>query len=161
MAATTPQAFDPDPKHLGLVMTFYAGSAILRGQVVGYADAGDTRTVIPAISTAGIPIGVALESQATTGGKVPVAMNGAVLTVMMVDDGSTLDAGHWVMTGAVAGCVIEWAPSVIGHVAVLSTGAFPVGYALKDSVLGTATAANYGSTVEIVVNTCPIWCDVN
>jgi len=160
VANTTPQAFDPDPKNLGLIITFKAGSAILRGQVVGYADAADSRTVVPTINgTTGAPVGVALASQATTGGDVPVAMNGTVLTVMMDTDSSTLDAGHWVSTGTIAGCVIEWNPVIATHVAALSTQTFPVGYALDDSTLGTTTAAAYGSTVKIVVKTGPVYSD--
>jgi len=48
MGATTPAAFDPEPLHLGLVMTFIAESAILAGQIVGHAATGLSRNVVPA-----------------------------------------------------------------------------------------------------------------
>jgi hypothetical protein len=158
MTATTPVAFDPNPKHLGLQLTFKAGSAILRGQVVAFADAATSRTVVPALRSVGMPIGVALNSQATTGGDVDVAMQGSVVTVMMAADNSTLDAGHWVMPSTVAGTVVEWDPEILGHVAtadlVTYPGRYPIGYALDDSTTGGSTV---GSTVEIVVNVTPLW----
>lgn len=153
MGATTPVAFDPDPEHLGLVKTFKAGSAILSGQVVGFADAGASDTVIPADSdTTGIGIGVALNSQATTGGEVAVAMVGSVLTVMCAATDTSIDAGHWVTTSSVAGTVLEFDPAIGGHAAALSTGAFPIGYSIADSVAGSGTA---GATVKIVIQPVP------
>ena len=153
MGATTPEAFDPNPEHLGLVKTFKAGSAILSGQVVGFADSGASDTVIPADSdTTGIGIGVALNSQATTGGEVAVAMVGSVLTVMCAATDTSIDAGHWVTTSSVAGTVLEFDPAIGGHAAALSTGAFPIGYSLTDSVVGSGTT---GSTVKIVVQPVP------
>lgn len=149
MAATTPVAFDPKPENLGLTKTFKAASAILRGQCVAYADAAVTDTVAPATTSLGGFAGVALTSQATAGEPVTVAMIGTVLTVMMAADDSAIDAGHWVMIGAVAGTVIEYDPAIGAHAATQdtqSTGA--IGLTLEDSTVGAATV---GSTVKIVI----------
>ena len=154
MGATTLTAFDPDIQNTGLIKTFKAASAILSGAVVAYADAGASRTVAPATSSLGTPVGVALASQATAGEPVPVAMNGCVVKVMLDTDNGTLDAGHWVKVSTVAGCVNEWDPAIGGHAATTDTGAWPIGYALDDIAAG---AAGTGGTGYILVNVCPLF----
>lgn len=154
MGATTPAAFDPDPKHLGLVMDFKAASAILAGQVVAFADSGTSDTVAPATTLLGIPVGVALYSQATAGDRVAVAMQGSVLTVMCAATDTSIDAGHWVVPSTVAGCILEFDPAIGAHAAGLTTGSFPIGYTLDDTTAGSGTT---GSTVRIVVQPSPIF----
>lgn len=154
MTATTPAAFDPAPDGLGKTKTFKAGSAILSGQVVGFADAGGSDTVVPATTSTGICIGVALNSQATTGGEVTVLMQGSECTVMCAATDTSIDAGHWVVSSTVAGCVLEFDPAIGAHAAALSTGAFIVGYSLADSVAGSGTT---GATVRIVIQPAPLF----
>jgi hypothetical protein len=154
MTATTLIAFDPKPQHLGLVRTFKATAAILRGSVVAFDATGEDDYVSPAGSGLGMVAGVALKSQATVGGPVPVAMIGSVLTVMMAADDSAVDAGHWVMVGAVAGTVIEFDPAIGAHAATIGAGTWPIGYALRDSVTGSATV---GSKVMILIAPCPLF----
>jgi len=154
MGATTPVAFDPDPEHLGLVKTFKAGSAILSGQVVAYADSGASDTVVPGTTSTGIAIGVALNTQATTGGEVTVLMQGTECTVMCAATDTSIDAGHWVCLSTVAGCVLEMDPAILAHAAALSTGAFIIGYSLRDSVAGSGTT---GATVRIIIQPVPLF----
>lgn len=153
MTATTPIAFDPDPKHLGLVMDFKAGSAILSGQFVGYADAADSGTVIPMTSALGIPLGVALYS-ADSGARVAVAMEGSILTVMCAAHDTAIEAGQFVRISTVAGTVLEFDPAILGHVQVLTVGKFPVGIALEGTTAGSGTV---GSTLKILVSVTPLW----
>jgi hypothetical protein len=154
MTATTPVAFDPDPERpTGPTRTFKAASAILSGQVVAFADSGVSNTVAPATTSLAAVAGVALTSQATAGGDVTVAMDGSIVTVMMAADDSAIDAGHWVMVGAVAGTVIEYDPAIGSHAATQdaqSTAA--IGKTLEDSVVGAATV---GSKVKIIILTSP------
>lgn len=152
MGATTLTAFDPDPKYLGLVRTFKAASAILRGAVVAYANAGVTDTVAPATTSLGMAIGVALNSQATAGQPVAVAMQGSVVKVMLATDNGTMDAGHFVEASAVAGAVSEFDPEVLSHVAGLTTGAFILGYTLEDISAGSAGT---GGTGYIMIDPSP------
>jgi hypothetical protein len=105
MADTVPAAFDPKPKHLGLVMTYKAGAAILAGQVVAFHGTGVTDTVHPCVAgTTEAPVGVALYSAAKDA-LVAVAGNGSVLKVCE-GAGAAIDAGHGVMVDDTAGCVI-------------------------------------------------------
>lgn len=107
MAATTPAAFDPKPRQLGQVIDCIAGSAILAGQAVVIPATGVDYTVIPCDSdTSKIEkfVGVALYSQATTGGHVAVAGIGSIVKVCE-SAGSGVDAGDDLMAGAAAGCV--------------------------------------------------------
>ena len=153
MAATTPIAFDPDPQHLGLVMTFKAASAILAGQIVAFAANGVSRTVAPATSSLGQVVGVALHSQATVGGDVSVAMDGSVVKVMLSADDGTADAGDWIGVSTVAGCGIVRDPAIHAHDTVVGLG-MVVGYAIEDIAKG---ASNVGGTGYIVVSTSPVW----
>lgn len=149
--ATTPVAFDPAPENLGIVQSFITEAAILAGQVVCFADAATSRSVLPATSSLGPVIGVALHSQATTGAQVAVAMMGSVVKVMLSTVEGTLDAGHWVMISAVAGCVSEWDPAVAAHdgygTGVMDTGPFPIGFVLDDIAAGSGTAGGTGQCV--------------
>jgi hypothetical protein len=152
MGNTTLTAFDPDPLALGLVKTFKAASAILRGAVVAYATTGLDLSVAPATSSLANAIGVALTSQATVGGEVSVAMNGSVVKVMLDQDDGTLDAGHWVSCSGQAGCVTEWDPAVGTHAATIGAGLFPIGFSIDDISAGSAGT---GGTGYIVINVTP------
>ena len=108
MTATTPAAFDPKPRNLGTVITMKAGAAILAGQAVVCPGTGEDWQVIPCDSDTALTlpfVGIALNSQATTGGDVAVASVGSVLLVCE-SAGSTVDEGDYLMAGAAAGCVI-------------------------------------------------------
>lgn len=155
MGATTLTAFDADPKYLGLVKTFKAASAILRGAVVGFADAGASNTVAPSTSSLGMPIGVALNSQATAGQSVAVAMQGSVVKVMLSADNAGLDAGHFVTSSTVAGCVVEFDPGLINHAAHLSVGLYPLGITLEDIAAGDS--AGTGGVGYILIKPSPIY----
>jgi hypothetical protein len=155
MTATTLTAVDPDPKHLGLVMTFKAGAAITAGALVAFADSGVSNTVHPATTATGAFVGVAGNTVTAAGQDVTVYMDGSVVTVRMAADDSAIDAGHWVMVGAVAGTCIEWDPAIGGHAATADAqGTAPIGKALKDSVVGGATV---GSTVQILIQPAPLF----
>lgn len=155
MTATTLAAIDPAPLHLGLVMTFKAGAAILAGSLVSYADSGVSDTVHPSTTATAAFVGVALTSQATTGGPVTVAMDGSVVKVIMAADDSAVDAGHWLMVGAVAGTCIEFDPAIGAHAATVDAqGTAPIGKAIKDSVVGGTTV---GSTVYMLVAPSPLF----
>ncbi len=153
MGATTPAAFDPDPKDLDKTRTFKAGGTIYSGQVVGCDDAATSNTVIASTTSTGIPIGVALNS-ASSGGEVTVLMQGCECTVMCAATDTSIDAGHWVVTSTVAGCVLEFDPAIGTHAAALSTGAFPIGYTLDDTTAGSGTT---GATVRIVIQPVPLF----
>jgi len=93
----------------GNVYNFVASGAIVPGQVVCFADAGASGTVLASIAGAGTkPIGVAV-SKAASGAYVAVALNGSVVTVANADDTATIDAGHQVICNdnAVKGTVSE------------------------------------------------------
>ena len=158
MTATTPVAFDPRPRRLMEVRTFLATSAILSGQIVGYADAGASDYVVPHTSALGAPVGVAMHSQATVGGPVAVACNGSVIKVMLDATDSVATPGDWIGSGAVAGCGLLFDSAIQGHAAggTVSTGIWPIGVALEDVVAGTGTA---GGTVYILVNITPVYTD--
>lgn len=153
MAATTPIAFDPEPLHLGLTMTFKAASAILAGQIVAFAASGASRTVAPATSSLGQVVGVALESQPTAGGRVSVAMDGCVVKIMLSADDGTADAGDWIGVSTVAGMGIVRDPAIHAHDTVVGLG-MAVGYCIDDISAGAATVGGKG---YIVVNTSPVW----
>lgn len=153
MAATVPVGFDPDPIHLGLVMTFKAASAILAGQIVAFAASGASRTVAPATSSLGQVVGVALNSQPTAGGDVTVAMDGCVVKIELSADDGTADAGDWIGVSTVAGCGIVRDPAIHAHDTVVGLG-MAVGYAIDDISAGAATVGGKG---YIVVSTSPVW----
>lgn len=154
MTATTFVAVDPKPERpTGPTRTFKSGAAILMGQVVAFADTGVSGTVHPATTSTGAVVGVALNSCTAAGQDVTVAMDGSIVTVTMEADDSAVDAGHWVMVGAVAGTVVEYDPAIGSHAATQaaqSTAA--IGKTLEDSVVGAATV---GSKVKIIILTTP------
>lgn len=104
MGATTFAAFDPKPRQLGTVLDMIAASAILEGHLVAFAASGTSWTVAPATSSLGAPVGIALHSQATTGGHVSVAAFGSVVLMMNGTDGA-IDAGTTLCVSATAGMV--------------------------------------------------------
>jgi hypothetical protein len=106
MGATTFAAFDPEPTYLGTVIDMLAGSAVLKGHLVSAAGTGDSWKVVPATTSTGAPIGVALYSQATSGGPVAVAAFGSVVKMMNALDNTAIDAGDQVAPGATAGMII-------------------------------------------------------
>lgn len=107
MGATTPAAFDPKPRQLGVVIDCIAGSAILAGQAVVISATGADYTVIPCDSdTSKVEkfVGIAMYSQATTGGHLAVASQGSVV-LFQEGAGAGIDAGDNLMAGAAAGCL--------------------------------------------------------
>ena len=133
MAASTFAAFDPKPRRLGTVINFIATSAILKGHVVGFASTGVSWSVAPATggtaATGITPIGVALYSQPTAGGKVAVACFGSVVKVMNGTDGTSIDAGTHLVASSTAGMVE--AAGVTDHIFL--------GYALEGDAVGSKT----------------------
>jgi len=155
MGATTPVAFDPKPRHLGEVITLTATSEVLSGQIVGYADAGVDRQVVPHTSSLGTPIGVALHT-AAAGASLAIAGNGSEVKVMLDATDSPATHGDWIGSGAVAGCGLIFDAAIAAHDTdgEVSTGIFPIGVALESVTAGSGTA---GGTVYILVNITPIW----
>ena len=133
MAASTFAAFDPKPKRLGTVINFIATSAILKGHVVGFAASGTSWSVQPATggtaATGITPIGVALYSQPTAGGKVAVACFGSVVKVMNGTDGTSIDAGTHLVASSTAG-MVEAAPA---------TDHIHLGIAMEGDAVGSKT----------------------
>jgi hypothetical protein len=125
MGATTFAAFDPKPRQLGAVLDMIAGSAILEGHLVAFAASGTSWTVEPATSSLGAPVGIALNSQATTGGHVAVAAYGSVIKMMNATD-DAIDAGTTLVAGATAGMVTTTTAPNTGadcyHIGVALTG---------------------------------------
>jgi hypothetical protein len=143
MAATVPVAFDPKPQHFGLTMTFKAESAILAGQIVSFAATGVSRSVVPATSSTGAPIGVAGASQATAGEPVLVLMNGCVAKIMLSADDGTADAGDWIGVSTVAGMGIVRDAAIQAHDTIVGLQN-AIGIALEDIVAGAATVGGSG-----------------
>ena len=134
MSDTTPAAFDPKPRQVKAVLNMIAGEAILAGDVVAFASTGVDDTVMKALSSIGSPLGVALYSQATVGGKIAVACAGSIL---MVKEGAGSDilAGTGLMTytvaGTVVGATVAADAQVIGF-AISKIAANSTGYAQID-----------------------------
>ena len=153
MTATTPVAFDPAPIHMGLTLTFLAESAILAGQIVGFAATGLSRKVVPATSSTGAPIGVAAHTQATAGQPVTVLMQGCVCKIMLSADDGTADAGDWIGVSTVAGTGVVRDPAIQAHDTIVGLQN-AIGLALDDIAAGAATV---GGTGYILVQTsCPV-----
>lgn len=108
MTAATRAAFDPKPRRLGAVLNMIAGAAILAGDVVGIHGTGVDNTVHPHVTgTTVAPLGVALHSQATVGGKVAIASVGSIVKVRNANTDTALEAGDPIMGDATtAGYVI-------------------------------------------------------
>jgi hypothetical protein len=132
-------------------MTFKATSAILAGQIVSFAATGVSRSVVPATSSTGQPIGIAAHSQATAGEDITVLMDGCVCKVMLSADDGTADAGDWIGVSTVAGTGIVRDPAILAHDVVVGLQ-LAVGYAIDDIAAGAATV---GGTGYIVVKTSP------
>jgi hypothetical protein len=152
MAATVPVGFDPEPIHLGLTMTFTAGSAILSGQIVSFAATGVSRTVVPATSATGSPIGVAAHAIAS-GAQGTILMDGCVCKIELSADDGTADAGDWIGVSTVAGTGIVRDPAIHAHDVVVGLG-MAVGVALDDIAAGASTVGGKG---YIKVQTAPPW----
>jgi len=93
----------------GPILTFTASGTIKVGQVVCFAAAGASMTVLASIAGSGtVPVGVALDN-ATDGEKIAVAMMGCVVEMANADNAATIDAGHWVECNdnAVGGTINE------------------------------------------------------
>lgn len=138
MAAVTMAAVDPKPRQLGTVLNMIAGEAILAGQVVGFAASGTSDTVHPHLAdgTTVCPLGVALHSQATTGGKIAIAGPGSVVKVIGGVQSSAIDSGTQIMGSATtAGSVIAYSDAA---------DAEPFGVLLQGIASGTAPATSYG-----------------
>lgn len=146
MAATVPVGFDPAPLHLGLVMTFVATSAIKAGMIVSYSATGVSREVVPATSSTGLPIGVALHAQATAGGYVTVAMQGSVVKIELSADDGTADAGDWIGVSTVAGTGIVRDPAIQAHDTIVGLQN-AVGYTIDDIAAGASTVGGKGYIV--------------
>ena len=135
MTATTPAAFDPKPRQLGTVIDCIAGSAILAGQVVTFNATGVDWTVEPVDSDTSLVapmLGVALYSQATTGGHVAVASVGSIVKVCE-GAGADIDAGDFLMASGAAGCVItatDGADAAYLGIAMTDIAKNATGYAL-------------------------------
>jgi len=153
MANTTPVAFDPAPRRLGVVRNYLAASAILAGQIVSYAATGVTDTVAPSTSSLSAPVGVALYSQATTGGVVAVAGNGSELKIMLSTDAGTADAGDWIGVSTIAGCGIVQ-DGALANKAGEGAGLYPLGQAMEDIAAGASTVGGKG---YVKLNMQPIW----
>ncbi len=124
---------------LGATSTFTATAAITQGQVVAFSATGvDDNVVASVAESGGRPIGVAITSQATAGGKVSVAMLGSVVRVAVADDTTGIDAGNLVETNdcAVKGTVSEVTESATGG-ATVTTHPQVVGVALEDIAGGS------------------------
>ena len=152
MAATTPTAFDPRPRRLGITRTYIAASAILSGQICSFAATGVTDTVAPATSSLGSPVGVAGNS-AATGEPVLIYGDGCEVKVELSADDGTADAGDWLGVSTVAGCAIVQDGAIAAH-ASEGVGLFPIGQAQQDIAAGAATVGGRG---YIIVNRSPVW----
>lgn len=151
MTATTPTAFDPAPKHLGTVLTFTAGSAILSGQIVAFA-ATDDGCVDPATSSLSCPIGVA-GNTAAAGELVTVYSQGCVVKVELSADNTTADQGDWVSVSTVAGCAVVADTAIAAHDSQ-TVGLYPFGIAVEAIAAGASTVGGRG---YVLVNITPIW----
>ena len=152
MTATTPVAFDPKPKRLGVVKTYTAGSAILSGQIVAFAASGVSRTVAPATSSLGSPVGVAAYG-AAAGEAFLVYGNGCEVKVELSADDGTADAGDWLGVSTVAGCAIVQDGAIAAHTSE-GVGLFPIGQCQEDIAAGATTVGGKG---YVLLNMSPIW----
>jgi len=133
-------------------MTFKAGSAILGGQIVSFAATGVSRSVIPATSSTGAPIGVAAHDIAS-GAEGTIYMQGTVCKIMLSADDGTADAGDWIGVSTVAGCGIVRDPAIQAHDTIVGLQN-AIGLALDDITAGAATV---GGTGYILIQTsCPV-----
>ena len=153
MAATVMVGHDPAPRKLGDVDTYIAASAILKGQIVAFAASGVSRTVAPATSSLGSPVGVAAHDQPTAGEPVTVYGNGCEVKVELSADDGTADAGDWLGVSTVAGAAIVQDGAIAAHNSE-GAGLFPIGQAQEDIAAGAATVGGKG---YVKLNMTPIW----
>lgn len=156
MTATTPVGFDPAPRALGTVSTYIAASTILAGQIVAFAANGVSRTVHPATSSLGSPVGVAAHG-ASAGEPVTVYGDGCEVKVELSADDGTADAGDWLGVSTVAGTAIVQDGAIAAH-ASEGAGLFPIGQAQEDIAAGAATVGGKG---YVKLNMTPIWTAVS
>jgi hypothetical protein len=140
MGNTAQAAFDPKPRQLGVVLNMIAGQAILAGDVVAFHGTGVDNTVWKHVTgTTVSPLGVALHSQATTGGKIAIAGPGSIVLVKNALDNANLDAGTQIMgSGTTSGLIIAYADGA---------DAEPFGYMLAPITTGTAYAYIFGAVL--------------
>lgn len=156
MTNTTPTAFDPKPRRLGVTKTFTAISAILAGQIVAFAASGDTRKVAPATSSLSSPVGVAARS-AAAGEEFTVYGNGCEVLVELSTDAETADAGDWLGVSTIAGCATVQDGAIAAHTTE-GVGLYPIGQVQEDIAAGAATVGGKG---YVLLNMVPIWTAVS
>lgn len=112
----------------GNTNSYIAGATILPSQLVAFAAAGASRTVIPAINgVTGQPVGVAV-GRAEAGEEITIAEDGCLVYVVNADDTTGIDAGDALEDNdnAVGGTVSTLATS--GGAAVK----YRAGFAIED-----------------------------
>ena len=152
MTATTPVGFDPKPRRIGVTGTYTAGSVILAGQIVAFATSGVSRTVAPATSSLGSPVGVAAYG-AAAGESFLVYGNGCEVKVELSADDGTADAGDWLGVSTVAGTAIVQDGAIAAHNSE-GAGLFPIGQCQEDIAAGASTVGGKG---YCLLNMTPIW----
>jgi hypothetical protein len=152
MAATTPVGFDPKPIHLGLTMKFTAATTVLAGQIVSFAATGVSRSCIPATSSTGAPIGVALSGIAA-GAEGTILMQGCVCKIELSADDGTADAGDWIGVSTVAGTGIVRDPAIQAHDTIVGLQN-AIGIALDDIAAGASTVGGKGYI--LIQTSCPV-----
>lgn len=153
MTNTTPVSFDPKPRKLGDTDTYIAASAILAGQIVAFAASGEDRTVAPATSSLGAPVGVAAQDQATAGEPLMVYGDGCEVLVMLSTVEGTADAGDQLGVSTIAGTAIVQDGAIAAHTSE-GAGLFPIGTAQVNIAAGSGTAGGKG---YVKLNMTPIW----
>ena len=152
MADTKPVGFDPKPRRIGVAGTYTAGSVILAGQIVSFATSGVSRTVAPATSSLGSPVGVAAYG-AAAGESFLVYGNGSEVKVELSADDGTADAGDWLGVSTVAGTAIVQDGAIAAHGSE-GAGLFPIGQCQEDIAAGASTVGGKG---YVLLNMTPIW----
>ena len=152
MTDTIPVGFDPKPRRIGVAGTYTAGSVILAGQIVAFATSGGSRTVAPATSSLGSPVGVAAYG-AAAGESFLVYGNGCEVKVELSADNGTADAGDWLGVSTVAGCAIVQDGAIAAHNSE-GVGLFPIGQCQEDIAAGASTVGGKG---YVLLNMTPIW----
>lgn len=152
MTATVMVGHDPKPRRIGVSGTYVAASAVLAGQIVSFAADGVSRTVAPATSSLGSPVGVAAYG-AAAGESFLVYGNGSEVKIELSADNGTADAGDWLGVSAVAGAAIVQDGAIAAHTSE-GVGLFPIGQAQEDIAAGASTVGGKG---YVLLNITPIW----
>lgn len=84
------------------IIELIAEEAITKGNVVGFA--ATSKSVIPTTAEEDM-IGVAVETQATVGGKIRIALTGCICYVANSDSQTDIDAGAYLKSGVLDGTV--------------------------------------------------------